>query len=176
MAISFRGFALLQSFCILFLRFLFFRSKFTVVRVQMNNPWLRRPAVAIGAIGQLCLLLLLTWLSSDHLAHHRLHHLVDSVCKICSHHNDPCDVAHDSSETTAQASDSHTPHNAPDDGDEDCVITLFAHGHANLTTMPVLVEAPVPIFLFLNGSPVAPALPPSTQLLPYSCGPPILAS
>jgi len=127
------------------------------VKVQLDNIWRSKPLVAIGCVGQLCLLIALSWLSSDHQAHHRVHHLAESICKICGHHTD--------------YAPSETDHH-PTSGDEDCGITMFANGHANASTVPVSVEVPAPAILFLNGTPVVPVLPPSPRLLPFSCGPP----
>lgn len=67
-------------------------------------------------------------------------------------------------------------HQLPQNQDEDCGITVFAHGHVGAFVAVVTVEVPAPALLYLNGAPVVPMLPPSPRLLPYSCGPPILAS
>ncbi|MCI0539068.1 MAG: hypothetical protein L0Z50_28000 [Verrucomicrobiales bacterium] len=128
---------------------------------RSHSLWRRRPVAALAAITQLCLLAMLLWLASDKGAHHRLHHLVDAVCKMCGHHADGC--VPDSKDV-------------PESNDEDCGITLFARGHATVATLPASVEVPVPSVLFLNGTLVLPVLPPSPQLLPYSCGPPSLVA
>lgn len=121
----------------------------------------------MGTAFQILLLLLLLWLAADQGAHQRLHELAKAPAASCSHHQHAC--------ATAITDDSHATHpHGHDDSDVNCVVTLFAQGHANLMALPPVIESFVPQLLFLNGAAVVPMLPPSPQLLPHSCGPPVL--
>lgn len=124
-----------------------------------HSPRIQRSILVIGVVSQLCLLLLLSWFSSDQSAHHRLHHFLDAVCHMCGH-----EVEENSDH---QPMDQHG-----DDDDTDYSIALFANGHANPETFPLVVIAPQQTLLFLKDAPASPDFPPSRHLLPFACGPP----
>ena len=123
-----------------------------------------QPLARAAAAIQLCLLSLLLWLSWDAQAHHRLHHLVDSICKMCGGH-------------TSGHIDSHghgdEDHHFPGSEDRDCAITLLGRGALDTPVPPVTIQPRADTPLVRSAPEHDFFLPPvSSYLLPFACGPP----
>ncbi len=111
----------------------------------------------MGAL-QLCLLSVLLWFSWDQQAHHRLHHFLDQVCKMCGGHGH------------GEAEDSH---HAPESDDADCAITMIAKGRVDAVSAATDFVAVRPLQTFLLPLAAAPVfVSASDHLLPFACGPP----